>query len=253
MNLTWLSSNLSWILELTLAHLWLTLIPTVVGLALALPLGWWAHQVPRLYGLIVGTSGLFYTIPSLAFFVLLPGVIGTQILDPINVVIALTIYTLALMVRVVADGLAAVPRETVEAAEAMGYRAFQRFTRVQLPVAVPVILAGLRVAVVSNISIVTMAAIIGVQQLGSLFTQGYSLGLMTPIVTGIILCLLIAVVLDLLILGLSRMLTPWRPAAARSVTARSASATKTRPASAGATTGPSRPSPSEGSGKGVLS
>lgn len=214
MNISWLGSNASWILELTLAHLWLTLVPTVVGLALALPLGWWAHQVPRLYGVIVGTSGLFYTIPSLAFFVLLPGVLGTRILDPINVVIALTIYTLALMVRVVADGLAAVPRETVEASEAMGYRALQRFLLVQLPVAVPVILAGLRVAVVSNISIVTMAAIIGVQQLGSLFTQGYSLGLMTPIVTGIVMCLLIAVVLDMFILWLSRRLTPWRPASA---------------------------------------
>lgn len=218
MNTVWLSSNLSWILELTLAHLWLTVIPTVLGLAIALPLGWWAHQAPRLYGFIVGTSGLFYTIPSLAFFVLLPGVVGTRILDPINVVIALTIYTIALMVRVVADGLAAVPRETVEAAEAMGYRAFQRFLRVQLPVAVPVILAGLRVAVVSNISIVTMAAIIGVQQLGSLFTQGYSLGLLTPIITGILLCLAIAVVLDMFILWLSRALTPWRPAAGTSGT-----------------------------------
>ncbi|GAA1822976.1 ABC transporter permease [Nesterenkonia flava] len=211
MNTTWLSSNLSWILELTFAHLWLTVIPTVVGLLIALPLGWWAHQVPRLYGLIVGTSGLFYTVPSLAFFVLLPGVLGTRILDPLNVIIALTIYTIALMVRVVADGLAAVPQETVQASEAMGYRAFQRFVLVQLPVAVPVILGGLRVAVVSNISIVTMAAIIGVQQLGSLFTQGYSLGLMTPIVTGIVLCLVIAVVLDMLILWLSRAMTPWKP------------------------------------------
>lgn len=211
MNMTWLSSNLSWIAELTFAHLWLTVVPTALGLLLALPLGWWAHQAPRLYGFIVGTSGLFYTVPSLAFFVLLPGIIGTRILDPVNVVIALTIYTLALMVRVVADGLAAVPQETVQASEAMGYRAFQRFLLVQLPVAVPVILGGLRVAVVSNISIVTMAAIIGVQQLGSLFTQGYSLGLMTPIVTGIVLCLAIAIVMDMIILWASKALTPWKP------------------------------------------
>ncbi len=211
MNTTWLTSNASWIAELTFAHLWLTLIPTVLGLLLALPLGWWAHQMPRLYGFIVGTSGLFYTVPSLAFFVLLPGILGTRILDPVNVVIALTIYTLALMVRVVADGLASVPPETVQASEALGYRAHQRFLLVQLPVAVPVILSGLRVAVVSNISIVTMAAIIGVQQLGSLFTQGYSLGLMTPIVTGILLCLVLAILLDLLILRLIRALTPWKP------------------------------------------
>lgn len=213
MNITWFTSNFSWIVELTFAHLWLTLVPTSIGLLLALPLGWWAHQVPTLYGLIVGTSGLFYTVPSLAFFVLLPGIIGTRILDPINVVIALTIYTIALMVRVVADGLAAVPQDTVQAAEALGYRSLQRFLLVQLPVAVPVILSGLRVAVVSNISIVTMAAIIGVQQLGSLFTQGYSLGLMTPIVTGIVVCLLLALVLDLLILKLIRVLTPWKPKA----------------------------------------
>lgn len=209
--MTWLSTNIEWVLQLTLAHLWLTVLPTVLGLLVAVPLGWWAQQMPRWYPLIVGTSGLLYTVPSLALFVLLPGIIGTRILDPVNVVIALAIYTVGLMVRVVADGLASVPPETVQASEAMGYRAFQRLLLVQLPVAAPVILGGLRVAVVSNISIVTMAAIIGVQQLGSLFTQGYTLNLMPPIVVGILLCLVLAVVLDLLILWLSRASTPWKP------------------------------------------
>lgn len=209
--MTWLSSNVDWILELTFAHLWLTALPTILGVLLSIPLGWWAHQRPRWYGLIVGSSGLLYTVPSLALFVLLPGIIGTQILDPVNVVIALTIYTIGLMVRVVADGLASVSPETVQASEAMGYRAFQRLLLVQLPVAIPVILGGLRVAVVSNISIVTMAAIVGVQQLGSLFTLGYTLDLMPPILIGILLCLMLAIVLDLLILWLSRAMTPWKP------------------------------------------
>jgi osmoprotectant transport system permease protein len=208
--MNWISSNIDRIISLTISHTWLTLVPTIVGLLIALPLGWWAHKFKRGQAAIVGTAGLLYTIPSLALFIILPTILGTKILDPLNIVVALTLYTLALLVRVVADGLDSVPHDTVAAAEAMGYRGWQRLLLVELPVAVPVIAAGLRVAVVSNVSIVTMAALLGIPQLGSLFTQGFQLRLFVPLVTGIVLCVVLAVVFDGLIIWGNRLLTPWR-------------------------------------------
>lgn len=210
MTLTWIADNAARLAELTLWHMALSIIPTVVGLLVAVPLGWWAAGSRRLYPLIVGTSGLLYTVPSLALFVLLPKILGTQILDPVNVVVALSVYSVALLVRVIADGLASVPHETIQAATAMGYRGWQRLLLVELPVAVPAIGAGLRVAVVSNVSIVTMAALLGIPQLGSLFTQGFSLGLEIPIVVGIVLCLVLSVALDAAVLALTRAITPWQ-------------------------------------------
>ncbi len=210
MTIDWVWANLPYIAQLTVNHIWLTLFPTCFGLIAALPLGWAAHRLRRGYPFIVGTAGLLYTIPSLALFILLPTVLGTKILDPINIVIALTIYTIALLVRVIADGLASVPHETVQAAEAMGYRGWQRLILVELPVAVPVIAAGLRVAVVSNVSIVTMAALLGIPQLGSLFTQGFQLRLVAPMVTGIVLCVVLAIIFDSLIVWSNKVATPWR-------------------------------------------
>ncbi len=150
--------------------------PLILGLLIALPpLGWWAHRSRRIYPLLVGVAGLLYTVPpSLALFVLLPPGPGTKILDPLNIVAALTIYTVALLVRVVADALDSVPEDTVQAAKAMGYRGYQSLLKVELPVGVPVICAGLRVAAVSNVSLVSVAALLGIPQLGSLFTQASS-------------------------------------------------------------------------------
>jgi osmoprotectant transport system permease protein len=210
MTIDWIWENLPLIGDLTLNHLWLTLTPTVLGLLVALPFGWWAHRSRRGRPFIVGTAGLLYTIPSLALFIILPTILGTKILDPINIVIALTVYTVSLLVRVVSDGLASVPVDAVQAAEAMGYRSWQRLVLVELPVAVPVIAAGLRVAVVSNVSIVTMAALLGIPQLGTLFTQGFQLRLFVPLVTGILLCVVLAVILDLIIVRLGSVATPWR-------------------------------------------
>jgi osmoprotectant transport system permease protein len=210
MTLDWILENLPLIGDLTLSHLWLTLTPTILGLVVSLPFGWWAHRSRRGRPFIVGAAGLLYTIPSLALFIILPTILGTRILDPINIVIALTVYTVALLVRVISDGLSSVPVDAVQAAEAMGYRSWQRLVLVELPVAVPVIAAGLRVAVVSNVSIVTMAALLGIPQLGTLFTQGFQLRLLLPLVTGILLCVILAVVLDLLIVRLGSLATPWR-------------------------------------------
>lgn len=211
MNSEWISSESGRILGLVGWHVMLSLIPVLLGLAIALPLGWVAHKSGPVKSVILGATGLLYTIPSLALFVVMPQLLGTKILDPLNVVIALTVYSVALLVRTVSDGLDSVPPETVQAATAMGYRRFQRAISVELPTATPVIAAGMRVAVVSNISVVSIAALIGTPQLGLLFTEGSQLRFMTPILVGIILCLVLAVAFDGLIVLLGRLLTPWVP------------------------------------------
>ncbi len=212
MNWAWLGRNLDQITTWTVAHLWLAGLPTLVGLAASLPLGAIANRYRWLYPPTVAIAGLLYTIPSIALFVLLPGILGTSILDPINVVIALTLYTIALMVRSVADALSAVPPEVRQAAVAMGFRPLRRLITVELPISIPVIAAGLRVAAVSNVSLVAVAALIGVPQLGQLFTKGQQMDFFTPIIAGIVLCVLIAVVFDALILLATRWSTPWRRA-----------------------------------------
>ena len=196
--------------------LWLAAIPVVAGLAISLPIGWAASRYRWTYPPLVSVAGLLYTIPSIVLFLVLPGILGTGILDPANVAVALTIYCIALLVRVVADGLSAVDEITLAAASAMGYTNRQRLLAVQLPLAVPVIGAGLRVAAVSNVSLVAVASAIGVSQLGSLFTAGYNATRngSTPILLGLIMFVLIALIFDAVILLGVRLLTPWRRAVA---------------------------------------
>lgn len=194
------------------AHAWLAGVPLVLGLIIALPLGYFASRYGWLYTPAVTVSGLLYTIPSLALFLVLPGILGTGTLDSINVAVALTIYTVALLVRVVADALRSVPSETRAAATAMGFTRRQRLFAVELPLAVPVIAAGLRVAAVSNVSLVSVAAVIGVPQLGRLFTDGFQNFIYAPIFLGLILIVALALVFDGVILVLARLLSPWQRA-----------------------------------------
>jgi osmoprotectant transport system permease protein len=207
--MTWFLTHLPQLGGLMLTHAVLAVIPLVTGLVLALPLGWLAQRFGWLRAPLIAGTGLLYTIPSLALFVLMPLVLGTGILDPINVVIALSVYTVALLVRTVADGLAAVPDDVVQAATAMGVGPVRRFFTVELPLAVPVIAAGLRVAAVSNVSVVSVAALLGIAQLGSLFTDGFARDFVDPIVVGIGACMVLALVLDVVILAAGRVLTPW--------------------------------------------
>ncbi len=193
-------------------HARLSAIPLLIGLAISLPLGWLARRYRWLYAPMVTSAALLYTIPSLALFILLPGILKTKILEPNNVIVALSIYTVALLVRVVADGLASVPEEVLQAATAMGYRRFGRLVRVELPIAVPVIAAGLRVAAVSNVSLVSVSALIGVPELGQLFTDGLQRSYQAPILLGILASVLLALAFDLSIQLVTRTLTPWRRA-----------------------------------------
>ncbi len=198
------------ILHRALLHAWLAGLPLVLGLLISLPIGWLAHRYSIARPVLVVGSGLLYTIPSLALFVLMPLIVGTQILDPVNVIIAMTIYTVALLVRSVTDALGSVPEDTRAAATAMGYTAMRRFTSVELPLAVPVLSAGLRVAAVSNVSIVSVASLLGISQLGYYLTDGYDRTYGTEIAVGVIACILLALIFDIVIVLLTRALTPWQ-------------------------------------------
>lgn len=210
--MSWILDHLDDVLRLTLRHTWLAGIPLVLGLLISLPLGWLASRNPRVRGAVIVGAGLLYTVPSLALFVLMPLVLGTGILDPVNVVVAMTIYTVALLVRSVVDGLGSVPDEVARSAVAMGYTPFRRLVGVDLPLAVPVIAAGLRVASVSNVSIVSIASLIGVSQLGDLLIDGYNRAIGGELLAGIAGCVLLALVLDVTIRLIERVLTPWRRA-----------------------------------------
>lgn len=215
--MTWteyLSLNFDTLLEQLGTHTWLALVPIVLGLVIALPIGYLATRYRKIYPPLLALSSILYSIPSLALFVILPGILGTRILSPINIVVALTLYTIALLIRTVVDGLSSVSEETKQAATALGYRRTRRLLNVELPIAVPVILAGVRVASVSNISLVSIGALLGTGGLGQLFTDGFQRDFLIPIIFGIVLSVLLAIVADALIVLVQRLLTPWARAGA---------------------------------------
>jgi osmoprotectant transport system permease protein len=207
--ITYIQNNYHDILDDLVQHLWLSLIPVVVGALLALPVGYVAVRWVRLYQPIVNTGGIIYSIPSLALFLLIPGVIGVGVLSPLNVLVGLTLYTLALLARTVADALISVQGESTQAARALGYRPLRQLFGVELPMALPVLFAGLRVATVANISLVSVGALVGAGGLGNLFTSGFQLGFVEPIVIGIVLSMLLAGLCDVALVLLQRRLTPW--------------------------------------------
>jgi osmoprotectant transport system permease protein len=197
------------VLEMLLAHVYLSLAPLVVSVLLAIVLGLLCHRFPKVNASLIALSNVIYTVPSLALFAIIPAVIGTKVLDPLNVIIALTVYTTALLVRPVAEALAAVPSHITASATAMGFRPWRRFLTVELPLAVPVLAAGVRVGSVSNISLVSVGALIGTGGLGTLFTDGFRQRYLAPIIIGIVLTLLLALVVDMLLVLLRNRLSPW--------------------------------------------
>ncbi len=197
------------LLDMLLDHVYLSLVPLAVSVVLAIALGLLCHRFHRVKAAVAALANVLYTIPSLALFAIIPAVVGTQVLDPLNVIIALTLYTTALLVRPVADALDAVPAPVTAAATAMGFRPLRRFLAVELPLAVPVLAAGVRVGSVSNISLVSVGALIGTGGLGALFTDGFRQRYLAPIIVGIVLTLVLALVVDLLLVLLRDVLTPW--------------------------------------------
>lgn len=211
--MNWLNANWDKVIDLLLDHLWLSGLPILLGFVIALPIGWYANRHRKLRGAILGVSGILYTIPSLAFFLILPGILGTGFLDPINVVVALTVYAVAIMVRSSADAFESVSAAVLDAATASGFSAAGRAFRVELPLAGPVLLAGLRVVAVSTVSLVSVGALIGVNNLGSLFTEGYRTDNTPEILTGVVGIVAVALVFDLLLVVGGKVLMPWVSAA----------------------------------------
>ncbi len=194
---------------LTVIHLRLSLVPVLAGLLLALPWGVLTWRNPVLRRLTTVAASAMFTIPSLALFVVLPLIIPTRILDEANVVVALTLYTSALLVRAVFEALDAVPAQVRDAASALGYRPIAQLIKVELPLSVPVLVAGLRVVVVTNISMVSVGAVIGIGGLGTWFTEGYQADKSDQIVAGIIAIFTLAVVIDVALMLAGRLATPW--------------------------------------------
>ena len=195
--------------SLTLIHLRLSLIPVVLGLLIAVPLGAFIWKRTGLRRITTVLASIIFTIPSLALFVVLPLIIPTRILDEANVIIALTLYTTALLVRAVPEALDAVPAPVRDAASAVGYTRLGQLLKVELPLAIPVLIAGLRVVAVTNISMVAVGSVIGIGGLGTWFTEGYQADKSSQIIAGIIAVFLLAIIIDVLILLAGRLITPW--------------------------------------------
>ena len=204
---------------LTLIHLRLSLIPVALGIVIAVPLGALVWRNTALRRLTTLTASIIFTIPSLALFVVLPLIIPTRILDEANVIIALTLYTTALLVRAVPEALDAVDTRVRDAASAVGYTRLGQLLKVELPLALPVLIAGLRVVAVTNISMVAVGSVIGIGGLGTWFTEGYQSDKSDQIIAGIIAIFLLAIVIDMLILLVGRTLTPWARAQSRTTVA----------------------------------
>ena len=205
----WTLANLDLIRDVTWTHVQIAILPIVLSFVLALPLGWLANRTPLLRSIVITAGSLLYTIPSLPLFVILPLILGTRVLDATNLVVALTIYGVAIMTRSAADALASVDATTIDASVAVGFSPAARFLRVELPLAGPVLLAGIRVVSVSTIALVSVGVIIGSRNLGFLFANGKQRGILEEVDVGILISLLLALVFDVVIVLIGRLLMPW--------------------------------------------
>ncbi len=206
-NWQYISTNSETILAATRQHVALTFWAVFIGLLIALPLALLARRYPRTSLPILGVTGAIYTIPSLALFAALVPFTG---LRPVTVEIGLVGYTLLILVRNVLTGLTGVPEDVREAARGMGFGTLRMLVRVELPLALPAIVAGLRVATVSTIALVTVGALVGYGGLGQLILEGLNTLYRTEIATASVLCVALALLADLALLAVQRLLTPWQ-------------------------------------------
>jgi osmoprotectant transport system permease protein len=206
---TWILDNLGLIGSLTLEHLRQSLIPIALSFVIAVPVGWLAWRYTALRGATLTTIGLLYTIPSLGLFAVLAGT-GLGFSEQ-TLIIALTIYGVAIMTRSVTDGLDSIDPAVRASAVAVGFGTWRRFWTVDLPLSGPVLLAGLRVTATSTISLATVGVLIGVQNLGYLFTNGYQRRIVEEVLAGVVAVVAIALIIDLALVLLGRVLMPWQP------------------------------------------
>lgn len=203
---SWLSTHVQLFVDATVQHIELTAIAVGVALAISLPLGVAAQRWKILRNPTFTFFGIFYTIPSIALFVLLIPFTGLTVL---TAEIGLVGYAVLVIVRNVVVGLDSVPPDVIDAANGMGYRPLKRLLQVELPLALPAIFAGLRIATVTTIGLVTITAVIGLGGLGQLILQGLIDGFRTPLLVASVLSVLLALVADLSLAGAQRLAVPW--------------------------------------------
>ena len=194
------------IIDATVQHLGITVAAIVFGLVIAFPLALLARRLPRLESTILGVSTGLYTIPSLALFPLMVPFTG---LSATTVVIGLGLYALTILVRAMLDGFRAVPGDVVESARGLGYGPTRLLLRIELPLALPVVMAGLRVATVSTVALTTVGTLVAHGGLGNLISHGVSRNFRAELVTAGVLCVLLALLLDVVLVLAQRFLTPW--------------------------------------------
>jgi osmoprotectant transport system permease protein len=202
----WIASHTDDMTARIVKHIIFTGIAVGLGFAISLALSLLIVRYRWTYGPITGIAGLLYTIPSLALFGLLIPITGFTVT---TAEIALVSYTLLILIRNTVAGLDAVPREVREAAVGMGFSPLQVLVRVDLPLALPVIVAGLRVATVTTIGLVTVTALIGMENLGTFITDGLQRLFITPVLVGAVLSIALAVAADVALLGVQRLIAPW--------------------------------------------
>ena len=192
--------------EATMQHLGIVMASVALGLVIALPLAWLSRRYPRLEAILLGSTTAIYTIPSLALFSLLVPLSG---LSGQTVVIGLGLYSLTILVRAILDGLREVPPEVVESARGVGHSDGALLMKVQLPLALPTVMAGLRVAVVSAVALTTVGAILDAGGLGGMLIDGQRTNFKAQVLATSVLCVLLALALDLVLVLIERLLTPW--------------------------------------------
>jgi osmoprotectant transport system permease protein len=198
------------IVDRTWQHIGLTAVSVVLGLVISVGLAMVALRWRRTYTPITWATGLLYTIPSLALFALLVPIVG---LNATNAVIALTSYTLLIIIRNLVAGIDGVPNSVIEAADGMGYTPQARFWRMEVPLALPAIIAGLRIATVTTVGLVTVTAVLGLGGYGFFILRGLNTFFWTQIIVGVVLSVLLATLLDFGFVWLQRLLSPWAPRA----------------------------------------
>jgi osmoprotectant transport system permease protein len=207
--MTWVLGHLEEIWTLTVAHVGLAVPAILLGFLVSVPLGYLASRSRAAQSVLLTLGNILYTIPGIALVVLVPVAAGLAILNPANVVIALFIYAVAIMVRSAADAFASVSADVRQSATAQGFSAGQRFWRVELPLAGPVLLAGIRVVSVSTVSLATVGALVGIPSLGNLFTDAFQRQFPLEAVVGLIAVLILAAVFDVVLSLIGRILMPW--------------------------------------------
>ena len=207
--MNWVVENLPLIGQRTLEHLALSIPPIVLSFVLSVPLGWLANRYRPSRGVLLTVLGLLYAIPSLPLLIVLPIILGTGARDSINVVVALTLYGIALMVRTTSDAFGSVSSDVSQSATAMGFSPWTRFWKVDLPLAGPVLLAGIRVVAVSTVSLVTVGAVLGIKSLGLLFTDGLQRNIVAEVFAGMVATIALALVIDAVLVLVGRLVMPW--------------------------------------------